>query len=88
MLCYIDDLQLHYKCHLTSRGVQVHKFATGQILKKPVGVVKGWILAGWAQKSPEPWFDAKEKEKRKESYKRNKTLGTVIKAGMLVAVSW
>jgi hypothetical protein len=32
------------------------KFATGQILRKPVEVVKGRIfLAGWAQKSPEPW---------------------------------
>jgi hypothetical protein len=25
----------------------------GQILEKPVEVVKGRILAGWAQKSPE-----------------------------------
>ena len=32
-----------------------NKLATGQILKKPVEVVKGRILAGWAQKSPEPW---------------------------------
>jgi hypothetical protein len=32
-----------------------NKFATGQILRKPVEVVKGWILAGGAQKSPEPW---------------------------------
>jgi hypothetical protein len=32
-----------------------NKFATGQILKKPVEIVKGRILAGWAQKSPEPW---------------------------------
>ena len=31
-----------------------NKFATGQILQKPVEVVKGRILAGWAQKSPEP----------------------------------
>ena len=31
-----------------------NKFATGQILKKPVEVVKGRILASWAQKSPEP----------------------------------
>jgi hypothetical protein len=23
--------------------------------KKPVEVVKGWILADWAQKYPEPW---------------------------------
>ena len=25
--------------------------------KKWVEVVKGWILAGWAQKSPEPWLE-------------------------------
>ena len=31
-----------------------NKFATGQILRKPVEIVKGRILAGWAQKSPEP----------------------------------
>ena len=31
-----------------------NKFATGQILRKPVEVVKGRILAGWALKSPEP----------------------------------
>jgi hypothetical protein len=31
-----------------------NKFATGQILKKPVEVVKGRILAGGAQTSPEP----------------------------------
>ena len=30
------------------------KFATGQILRKPVEVVKGGFLAGWTQKSPEP----------------------------------
>jgi hypothetical protein len=35
-----------------------NKFATGQILRKPVEVVKGRILAGWAQKSPEPWSGA------------------------------
>jgi hypothetical protein len=32
-----------------------NKFATGQILRKPVEVVKGRIIAGWAQKFPEPW---------------------------------
>ena len=33
-----------------------NKFATSQILKKkPVEALKGRILAGWAQKSPEPW---------------------------------
>ena len=31
-----------------------NKFATGEILEKPVEVVKGRILAGWAQKSPGP----------------------------------
>ena len=28
---------------------------TGQILKTSVEAVKGQILAGWAQKFPEPW---------------------------------
>ena len=32
-----------------------NKFATDQILKKQVEVVKGRILVGWAQKSPELW---------------------------------
>jgi hypothetical protein len=31
-----------------------NKFTSGQILRKPVKVVKGRILAGWAQKSSEP----------------------------------
>jgi hypothetical protein len=31
-----------------------NKFATGEILKKPVEVVKGRVLAGGARKSPEP----------------------------------
>jgi hypothetical protein len=33
-----------------------NKFATGEFLRKPVEVVKGQILAGWAQKLkfPEP----------------------------------
>jgi hypothetical protein len=35
-----------------------NKFATGEILEKPVEVVKGRILAGWAQKSPEPCREA------------------------------
>jgi hypothetical protein len=39
-----------------NQPVQINgnKFATGQILKKPVEVVKGRILAGGVQKSPEP----------------------------------
>jgi hypothetical protein len=36
-----------------------NKFATGQILQKPVEVVKEWILAAWAQKSPEPCWAMK-----------------------------
>jgi hypothetical protein len=35
-----------------------NKFATGEIQEKPVEVVKERILAGWAQKSPEPWDGA------------------------------
>ena len=31
-----------------------NKLATGQIPRKPVEVVKGRILAGWAPKPPEP----------------------------------
>jgi hypothetical protein len=34
-----------------------NKFATGQILRKPVEVVKGCFLAGCAQKSPEPCLE-------------------------------
>jgi hypothetical protein len=41
-----------------------NKFATSQILEKPVEVVKGRILAGWAQKSPEPW----ERERERDNY--------------------
>jgi hypothetical protein len=31
------------------------KFATGEILRKPVEVVKGRILDGSPQECPEPW---------------------------------
>ena len=34
--------------------INSNKFATGEILKKPVEVLKGRILAGGAQKYPEP----------------------------------
>ena len=34
-----------------------NKFATGEIVRKPVEVVKGRILVGWAQKSPEPYYN-------------------------------
>ena len=42
-----------------------YKFATSQILKKPAEVMKGWILAGWAQKSPEPWLKIDEMDRHK-----------------------
>jgi hypothetical protein len=42
------------------RSKNGNKFATSQILRKPVEVVKGRILAGWAQKSPELWPSTKE----------------------------
>jgi hypothetical protein len=46
-----------WKKNIGDWPVQINgnKFATSQILKKPVEVEKGRILAGWAQKSPEPW---------------------------------
>jgi hypothetical protein len=46
-----------WKKHIGYWPVQINgnKFATGQILKKLVEVVKWRILAGWAPKSPEPW---------------------------------
>ena len=57
--CHYNDEELsrHLKKKYIGYGpVQINgnKFATGQILKKPVEVVKGRILAGWAQKSPKP----------------------------------
>jgi hypothetical protein len=52
-----EEISRHLKKNIGYWSVQTNdnKFATGQILKKPVEVVKGRILAGWAQKSPEPW---------------------------------
>ena len=52
-----EEIIRHLKQNMGYWVVQMNgnKFATGQILKKPVEVVKGQILAGWAQKSPEPW---------------------------------
>ena len=51
-----EEISRHLKKSIGYWPVQINgnKFGTGQILKKPVEVVKGWILAGWAQKSPEP----------------------------------
>jgi hypothetical protein len=51
-----EEISRHLKKNVGYWPVQINgnQFATGQILKKPVEVVKGWILAGRAQKSPEP----------------------------------
>ena len=53
-----EEISRHLEKNLRYWPVQMNgnKFATGQILRKPVEVVKGRILAGWAQKSPEPCF--------------------------------
>ena len=52
-----EEMSWHLEKKLGYWLVQINgnKFATGQILEKPVGVVKGRILAGRAQKFPEPW---------------------------------
>ena len=51
-----EEISRHLKRNIGYWPVQMNgnKFATGQILRKPVEVVKGRILAGWAQKSSEP----------------------------------
>jgi hypothetical protein len=43
-----EEISRHLKKTIGDRPVQMNgnKFATGQILRKPVEVVKGWILAG------------------------------------------
>jgi hypothetical protein len=43
-----EEISRHLKKNIGYWPVQINgnKFATGQILKKPVEVVKGWILAG------------------------------------------
>jgi hypothetical protein len=52
-----EEISWHLERNVRCWPVQINgnKFATGQILRKQVDVVKGWILAGWAQKFPEPW---------------------------------
>jgi len=52
-----EEISRHLKKNIGYWPVQMNgnKFVTGYILKIPVGVGKGRILAGWAQKSPEPW---------------------------------
>ena len=51
-----EEISRHLKKSTGYWPVQINgdKFTTGQILKKQVEVVKGRILAGWAQKSLEP----------------------------------
>ena len=51
-----EKISRHLKKIIGYWAVQMNgnKFATSKILGKPVEVVKGWILAGWAHKSPEP----------------------------------
>ena len=51
-----EEISWHLEKNIGYWPVQVNgnKFATGQILEKLVEVVKGRILAGWAQKSPAP----------------------------------
>ena len=53
-----EEISGHLKKIIGHGPVQIdgNKFATSQILKKPVEIVKGRILAGWAQKSPESCF--------------------------------
>ena len=52
-----EDISRHLEKSIGDWPVQMNgnKFATSEILRKPVEVVKGRILAGWAQKPPEPW---------------------------------
>jgi hypothetical protein len=51
-----EEISRHLERSIGYWPVQMNsnKFATGQILEKPVEVVKERILAGGAQKSPEP----------------------------------
>ena len=50
-----EEISRHLKKNEGPVQINGNKFATGQILRKPVEVAKGQILAGWAQNSPEPW---------------------------------
>jgi hypothetical protein len=54
-----EESSRHLKKNIGYWAVQMNgnKFATSQILRKLVEVVKGRILAGGAQKSPEPWME-------------------------------
>ena len=52
-----EEISRHLNKNIGYWSVQMNgnKFATGEILGKPVEVVKRRILAGWAQKSSEPY---------------------------------
>ena len=54
-----EEISQHLKKYIGYWLVQMNgnKFATGQIMKKPVEVVKGQNLPGWAQKSSKPCFE-------------------------------
>ena len=59
--CHYNEEEISRRLRKTFIGywpVQINgnKFATGRNLKKLVEVVKWRILAGWAQKSLEPWI--------------------------------
>jgi hypothetical protein len=47
--CHYNEEEISWHLKQTKKRILAshgNKFATGQILKKPVEVVKGWILAG------------------------------------------
>ena len=58
--CHYNEEEIirHLKKNIRYWAVQMNgnKFTTGQILRQPVEVVKGRILALWAQQPPEPWL--------------------------------
>ena len=52
-----EEISWHSRKNIGYWPVQMNgnKFETGQIVRKAVEALKGWIWAGWVQKSPEPW---------------------------------
>ena len=52
-----EEISRHLEKNIGYWPVQINgnKFATGQILREPVEVVKGRIVVGWDQEFPEPW---------------------------------
>ena len=49
-----EEISWHLKKYSRSVQINGNKITTVQILEKLVEVVKGRILPGWTQKSPEP----------------------------------